>query len=203
MNNIINYLDFYSYKSLIADKNMSNKLVKTYQHIFGDPLLWGENYSQHEVQNKLRDELSGNASLRLCINSSNNSELLGFCWAQQLHLHGVENAIQSIQYYKALGRPDIRDTLKQILNDEPVIYLHDLGIAAPYRGLVPLQQLICPVLNSLSIRSQTQRLFFWSIKDSRIFRLAEYAGFKLAATVNGMQFFIGNINSKRIRTVCK
>jgi len=43
------------------------------------------------------------------------------------------------------------------------------------------------------MRSQIKRLFFWSIEESRIFRLAKYAGFELATTIDGMQFFIGDI----------
>ena len=134
-NNKYNFLDFDSYESLANDKSISQKLVKTYQNIFGDP-LWGESYSQYEVEDKLREELSGNANLRLCMNDA--KELLGFCWAQQLYQNGVQAAIQSIQYYKALGSPDIGSTLARILNDEPVIYLHDLGVTASYRGQVPL-----------------------------------------------------------------
>ena len=196
-NSKINFQDFHDYDSLIADPETSKNLVTSYQDIFGDPQLWGETYSQQDIENKLRDELSGNAGLRLCTTTepkSNKNKLLGFCWAQQLELNGVKKAIESIQYYKAIGSPKIQETLKQILNDKPVLYMHDLGITKSYRGRVSLQKLICPALNSLAQRSQTNRLLFWSIKESRIFRLAEFAGFKLVATVEGMQFFIGDID---------
>ncbi len=202
-NKNINYLDFHNYDALTADKSISDKLVESYQNIFGDPKLWGESYSDQDINDKLQDELSGKASLRLCINGEGNREVLGFCWAQLLNLDGVKSAIESIQFYKTLGSPKIRETLKSILKDESVLYLHDLGIAKQCRGKVSLQNLICPVLNSLAKKSNTQRLFFWSIKDSRIFNLAKYTGFKLAATVDGMQFFIGDINTTRVRAVCK
>jgi len=202
----LNTLDFHSYDSLIANKNISDQLVNTYQAIFSDPLLWEENYSQQEVLTKLRHELSGNSGLRLYANPNkykkSQSEVVGFCWAQQLDVYGVQHAIESIQYYQTIGSPKIDETLKQILNDQPVLYIHDLGITQAFRGQIPLHQLICPVINSLAQRSQTQRLFFWSIKESRIYKLAEYAGFKLVATVDGMQFFIGNIDNKRVRSAC-
>lgn len=196
-NNKINFQDFHSYNSLFADNKTGNDLVQTYQDIFGDPKLWGESYSQQEVEDKLRDELSGKAGLRLCTTATSDdasNKLLGFCWAQQLNLKGVKKAIESIQYYKSLGSPKIQETLKRILDDKPVLYMHDLGITKSHRGQVSLQKLICPALSSLAQRSETNRLLFWSIKESRIFRLAEFAGFKLAATVDGMQFFIGDID---------
>lgn len=194
------FKDFHSYDSLLAEGDMNEQLIKTYQNIFGDPDLWGETYSQGEVEEKLKDELSGNSGLRLCIDSSNNehenpstNSLLGFCWAQQLGLQGVMSAIESIQFYKELGSPQILDTLKRVLDDKPVLYVHDLGIPKNHRGQVPLQKLICPVLNSLAKRSETSRLLFWSIKESRIYKLAQYAGFKQVADIAGMQFFIGNV----------
>ena len=208
----LTYTDFHSYDSLLADGNMSGQLIKSYQDIFGDPELWGETYSQAEVEDKLKDELSGNAVLRLCLDNNptnnsfqNNNEaenqtangILGFCWAQQLGLAGVRSAIESIQFYQALGSPKILETLKRILDDKPVLYVHDLGISKQYRGQVPLQKLICPVLNSLSERAETSRLFFWSIKESRIYKLAQYAGFKQVANIAGMQFFIGDVKPCR------
>ena len=194
------FKDFNSYESLIAEGNMSDQLIKTYQNIFGDPDLWGESYSQGEVEEKLKDELSGKAGLRLCLDENENTEangLLGFCWAQQLGLQGVKSAIESIQFYQDLGSPKILETLKRILDDKPVLYVHDLGIPKDHRGQVPLHKLICPVLNSLAERSQTSRLFFWSIKESRIYKLAQYAGFKQVANIAGMQFFIGDVKPCR------
>ncbi|MEB8432953.1 hypothetical protein OO007_12010 [Cocleimonas sp. KMM 6892] len=208
MNNKMTFKDFHNFDALMAEGNMSEQLIKTYQNIFGDPDLWGESYSQSEVEEKLKDELSGNAGLRLCINdndidkgvenvadSANQTvnDLLGFCWAQQLGLQGVKSAIESIQFYQDLGCPKILEPLKRILDDKPVLYVHDLGISKDYRGQVPLHKLICPVLNSLAERSQTSRLFFWSIKESRIYKLAQYAGFKQVANIAGMQFFIGDV----------
>ena len=196
MTNKMTFKDFHSYDALMTEGNLSEQLIRTYQNIFGDPDLWGESYSQGEVADKLKDELAGNAGLRLCLDENENTEsndLLGFCWAQQLGLHGVKSAIESIQFYQDLGFSKILETLKRILDDKPVLYVHDLGIPKDYRGQVPLHKLICPVLNSLAERSKTSRLFFWSIKESRIYKLAQYAGFKQVADIAGMQFFIGDV----------
>ena len=206
------FKDFHNFDALMAEGNMSEQLIQTYQNIFGDPDLWGESYSQKEVEEKLKDELAGNAGLRLCVNDHGNendiyndihknnqttNDLLGFCWAQQLGLQGVKSAIESIQFYQDLGCPKILEPLKRILDDKPVLYVHDLGIPKDFRGQVPLHKLICPVLNSLAERSQTSRLFFWSIKESRIYKLAQYAGFKQVANIAGMQFFIGDVKPCR------
>ena len=200
MTNNMTFKDFHNYDSLIAEGNISEQLIKTYQNIFGDPDLWGESYSQGEVEDKLKDELAGNAGLRLCLDENENigsNDLLGFCWAQQLGLQGVKSSIESIQFYQDLGCPKILEPLKRILDDKPVLYVHDLGIPKDYRGQVPLHKLICPVLNSLAERSQTSRMFFWSIKESRIYKLAQYAGFKQVANIAGMQFFIGDVKPCR------
>lgn len=198
-NNLI-FKDFHSYESLNKDVDMSLQLVKSYQSIFGDPELWGENYSQEAVEDKLKDELSGKAGLRLCLNNQSaliekpmEPEILGFCWAQQLALKGVIEAIESIQFYKELGSPKILEPLKRILDEKSVLYVHDLGIPKDYRGQIPLHTLIYPVIHSLAERSQNNRLFFWSIKESRIYKLAQYVGFTQIADIAGMQFFIGNV----------
>lgn len=204
MNNQNYHFDnFNNYQELMADNNTSRNLIASYQDVFGDPKLWDESYTENEIQKKLQNELSGKANLRLCRNTTQDNTIMGFCWAQQLGLSGIKSAIESIQFYKDVGSPEIDETLKKTLGDEPALYLHDLGISAPFRGKVSLQQLICPVLNSLAERSNTNRLFFWSIKESRIFKLAQFAGFKLVDTVGEIQFFIGDINSKRVQALCQ
>jgi len=185
-----NYIDFNSFDSLSSNKFVMNNLIQTYQNIFSDPNLWDEHYTKQEVMENLEEDLFGDSTIRLCVN---NDEVLGFCWAQHLSYYEVEKTINSIKFYQELGNPDIHHTLHSIIGDEPVIYLHDLGIANNYRGQLALTQLICPVLTSLAERTNTSRVFFWSIENTRVFKLAERAGFELAATENGMQFFIGNI----------
>lgn len=83
--------------------------------------------------------------------------------------------------------------LEQLIGDEPVIYLHDLGIVNRYRGQIPLSKIICPVLAELKQRSKVPRIFFWSIEDTRIYRLAMRASCQLVANVGRMQFFIGRL----------
>ncbi len=187
------YLDFYSFQSLLANKERMTRLVSEYQNIFGDPELWNESYTKQEVLHSLRDQLAGKAGIRLCVENDVPSKLIGFCWAQLLSAHEIEKSIQAVQYYQTLGDPDIRRVLRSIVGTEAVIYLHDLGVSAEHRGQVSLQQLIYPLLASLAQRTQTRRVFFWSIGGTRIYRLAERAGFQLAAEVFGMQFFIGNL----------
>jgi len=187
-----NYIDFHDFKSIAANEHVLDNLVHTYRSIFSDPELWDEQYTVHEVINNLEDDLSGDAAIRLCMN---NDEVLGFCWAQRLSYEHVEQTINSIRYYQELGRPDIRNILRKIIGDEPVIYLHELGVSIECRGQVALHNLICPVLISLSERTKTDRVFFWSIENTRVFKLAERAGFRLAATDNKMQFFIGELKT--------
>lgn len=65
-----------------------------------------------------------------------------------------------------------------------------------------MQQLISPLLESLAHSTQTNRVFFWSIGGIRVYRLAERAGFKLAAEVSGLQFFIGDLEVREDKS-CK
>ncbi len=201
MNNLQQrYIDFNSFEAIYSKPLTMNQLVQTYQNIFSDPALWDEQYTEQEVLDNLQDELSGAASIRLCVQ---NNEVLGFCWAQRLNYSNIAHTIKNIKYYQALGNPDIHKILYDIIGDEPIIYLHDLGIASHYRGQLALNQLICPVLMSLSERTNINKVFFWSIENTRVFKLAERAGFKLVATKSGMQFFIGELKTSKVQDICE
>ncbi len=186
------YQDFYNLESILTDKALTENLVSAYQNIFSEPGLWGENYTEYEVLDNLYHQLSGKAGIRLCIDQADNNKLIGFFWAQLLGYRDVEKNIKKIQYYQLLGSPNLKRTLKSIIGNEPIIYLHDLGVSNLHRGHVSLQKLIYPVLESLVQRTKIKRVLFWSISGTRVYRLAERADFKWVAEIEGMQFFIGD-----------
>ena len=137
----------------------------------------------------------GNAHLRIALLED---ELIGFCWAQQLNKSEISQAISKVKYVQSLNVNNIEEVLNCFIDDGTIIYLHDLGIVESFRGKISLYQLIYPVIQSLSIKSKTQRLFFWSIENTRINNLAKFSGFNLLTTIKGMQFFMGDINNSQI-----
>ena len=192
------YLQFHSYNCLSKNPKLTEMLVHAYQDVFGDPKLWNEHYSSEQVLASLQSGLTGKAGIRLCLAEQ---KLMAFCWAQQLHINAIEEAVLSIDYVRQHGGADPGDMLRKVIGDKAVIYLHDLGISQQHRGKVSLSELICPLLSELAGRCQNNRLFFWSIADSRVFRLAERAGFDMVADINGLQFFYGDLNNRKLQNL--
>jgi hypothetical protein len=89
-----------NFDDLAADGAMMDALIEQYQLVFGESEVWGETYSRDDVLAKLRDELAGEASLRVCHDRSGKA--LGFCWAQLLGAASVMRAVD------AGGSPSIR-----------------------------------------------------------------------------------------------
>lgn len=186
-------MSFTHYHQLTEDSLHAKKLITAYQKTFSDPDVWAENYSVEEVDNKLKNELSGEAFLRFIMEEDSN-QVAAFCWAQLLNADEILTSIRSIQYYQTLGEPDLSQPLFDTLGNEPVLYIHDLAIMQEYRGQINLRKLIVPVLQDIAIRTGINKVFFWSVEGTRISSLATRAGIDLATTSKGIQFFIGQLN---------
>lgn len=196
-------LDFTCYQQLRANPIIANRLIASYQKTFSDPEVWAEDYSYEDVDQKLKNELTGHAFLRIIVDGNKQNQVVAFCWAQLLNAEGIMSSITSIQYYQTLGKPELKAPLDGIIGGEPVLYLHDLAIAAEYRGKVNLRQLILPVLEGITVHTGVNELFFWSVDGTRVSSLANRAGIDLVTTLNGIQFFYGNVwnnNSMRVNS---
>ncbi len=187
-------LDFKSYQQLRARSIHANQLIASYQKTFSEPDVWAEDYSYEEVDQKLKNELAGDAYLRIVIDEKKQNQVAAFCWAQLLNADEILTSIRSIQYYQTLGEPDLSKPLHDIIGDDSILYLHDLAITQEYRGKVNLRKLILPVLQDIATRTGISTLFFWSVEGTRISSLANRAGIDLVATSNGIQFFKGSIS---------
>ena len=186
-------MDFTNYQQLTADHFYAKQLIASYQKTFSDPDVWAENYSVKDVDNKLKNELAGDAYLRMVMEEKQN-QIAAFCWAQLLNANEILTSIRSIQFYQTLGEPDLSQPLLDIIGDESVLYIHDLAIMQEYRGQINLRKLILPVLQNIAICTGINKVFFWSIEGTRISSLANRAGIDLATTSNGIQFFCGSLN---------
>lgn len=186
----IHFMDFSSFEELTQHPKILVNLLTNYCNIFGEPDVWNEQYSAEEILEKLENELSGHATMRLCINTITN-EVIGFCWAQLLNGNQIVAAIKSIHFYQKYRTPKIDESLQTLIGNKSSIYVHDLGINKSYRGKIPLEQLICPVIEHLSNQAQTRNLVFWSVSDTCIAWLAKKVGIDVALTLGKMQFFEG------------
>lgn len=191
------YYDFQDFAALAAQPQLLHGLVSSYQAIFGDPDGWAEHYSVEDVLAKLTKELSGHAALRVCADAA--GDVIGFCWAQALNVDDIVDAISSIDYYQSIGAPEVDHRLRQLFANGRVIYLHDLGIARAYRGRIPLSQLIYPVLDNVAEHSALNTVFFWSIAETNVSRLAKRAQFHPVLTVDAMCFYAGDLHASRTR----
>lgn len=185
------YAAFQGHAALIADPVLTNKLISSYQTIFGDPDGWAEHYTDEDVLEKLKNELTGQARLRMCMDAA--GDVAGFCWAQALCVNEIAGAINRIKYYQSIGAPDVISNLRRQLGDRQVIYLHELGIDSRYRGRIPLTQLIYPVLYGLAKRTGVETVLFWSVGDTKISRLAKRAMFERTLVLGDMHFYCGNL----------
>jgi hypothetical protein len=188
------YSDFSSFNELKKDAIATNNLIALYRSIFAEPDGWAENYSYREVYNNLADELSENAYLRLCVDSDNDDEVIGFCWAQLLLLEDICQAITTVQHYNMIGSPDVFTPMSRLIGNEPLIYVHDLGIKRPLRGKLPLNKMIYPVLQGVARQTGVDKVFFWTIANTNVSKLAKRAGFELLMIHTGMQFYVGTID---------
>jgi len=189
----LSFATYASFADLADDPAMMDALIEQYQLVFEESEVWGEAYSRDDVLAKLRDELAGEASLRICHDRSGN--VLGFCWAQLLGAAEVMRAVDSIKFYRSIALPDLRDRIEALLAGTRVLYVHDLGIASSARGRIPLTQLIYPVLADLAGRTGNGRVLFWSMPDTLVSVLARRGRFAECPMPNGMSFHLGEFRA--------
>jgi len=194
------FLDFHTYEALLKEEQTMSSFIQTYKEVFNDPELWAETYTTTEIQLRLKAELSGLASLRLCIDK--DGTVIAFAWVQELSVDEVLHSIESIDYYREIGRPNVRVILENKIAHGRIMYLHDLGVKKDKRGEVSLRKLLCPMIQTLGTKTDTKEVLFWTIEKTKISILARYIGFKKMATVEGMQFFVGNLETSKVGMIC-
>jgi len=194
------YKKFSSYQTLVEEKDVVESLVDCYKRVFEDSEVWAENYTTEEVHYRLKNELAGEALLRLCLNEED--EVIAFAWVQCLDKTDIMNSIESIDYYQEIGSPNISKILDEHVGEEEILYLHDLGVKKEFRGEVSLRKLLCPLVSELSKQSGHHKLFFWTIEKTKISILAKYIGFKKVAKLQDIQFFMGDINANKMQRIC-
>ena len=189
----LSFAAYASFDDLAADGAMLDALIEQYQRVFGESEVWGETYAREDVLARLRDELAGEASLRICHDRSGH--VLGFCWAQLLDAAAVMRAVDTIKFYQSMALPDLPDRIDALLSGTRVLYVHDLGIARSARSRVPLTQLIYPVLADIARRTGHGRVLFWTMPETRVSTLARRARFVECPMPNGMRFHLGEFRA--------
>jgi len=197
INTNLKFVDYSSFEELSGDQEILEGLINGYRNIFSEPDVWNEQYSHKEIHDKLRYELNGYAALRICINNDSQS-VVGFCWAQLLKANEISKSMQSVHYYKAYDSSETEQALHNIIGEDSFIYVHDLGVSESYRGTVQLEKLICPVIENVSQRANTQNIFFWSVKETSVAWLAGKMDIKVALTVGKIQIFKGQYHSSKL-----
>jgi hypothetical protein len=182
--------DFHSYAELLGDVDLAKRLVVAYQEIFGDSEVWAETYTDAEVWRKLKAELAGRASLRVCVDARTGA-VVAFFWAQLCSAESIVRALGTIKYSQSLATPALVPTLEDAIGEREVIYVHDLGIRKAWRGRIWLTHLIGPVLWEVCARSGNGRVLFWSVPGTQVAAFARRAGFEEVLVTNGMHFHLG------------
>ena len=189
----LQYRDFQSFEELMREPLLAKSLVRAYQVTFGGSDVWAETYTDPEVWKKLRDELAGRASLRVCVDPA-TGEVVAFFWAQLCRAEDIVRAISTIKYSEALATPALLRQVRDAIGDREVIYVHDLGILEGYRGRVWLTYLIGPPLWEIAARSGNGRVLFWSVPGTQVAAFARRAGFDEVLVTNGMHFHLGGFS---------
>jgi hypothetical protein len=192
----LHYRDFHSYAELLRDPVLAKRVVRAYQSTFAASEVWGEVYTDAQVWQKLKQELSGRASLRVCIDPS-NAEVVAFFWAQLCKPGDILRAIGTIKYSESLATPALLDQLRKAIGEREVIYVHDLGIVEGYRGRIWLTHLIGPALYEVAARSGNGRVLFWSVPGTHVAAFARRAGFDEVLVSDGMHFHLGEFEVGR------
>lgn len=186
----LQYRDFHSYQELLRDPDLAKRLVRAYQLTFGGSKVWAETYTDAEVWQKLSDQLSGRASLRVFVDPADGT-VVAFFWAQLCKVDDILRAIGTIKYSEALATPALRESLREAIGDREVIYVHDLGILEDYRGRIWLTHLIGPPLWEVAARSGNGQVLFWSVPGTQVAAFARRAGFDEVLVTQGMHFHLG------------
>ncbi len=167
-------------------------LIECYQNVFSEPDIWDEFYSVGEIINKLKHELSGDCSMRVCIDTDNNC-VVGFCWAQSLSRNQSFRCIEQVKYVEGNKLNEVAQQLETIMGQESAVYLQDLGIDRNYRQSIPLESLILPPIKSTALQSDDNKLLFWSVAQTCIAHLSEKVGIKPFFHQDNMLFFCGDL----------
>src|SRR5215510_14927704 len=109
----LNFATYASFDDLAADGAMMDALIEQYQLVFGESDVWSETYTLDDVLAKLRAELAGEASLRICHDRCGH--VLGFCWAQLLGAAEVMRAVETIKFYRAIALLDLPGRIEGLL----------------------------------------------------------------------------------------
>lgn len=189
----LQYRDFDCYQELTREPVILESLVLAYQATFGGSEVWAETYSDAEVLQKLKDELAGRASLRVCVDPA-NGKVVAFFWAQLCSAKDVLRAIATIKYSESLATPDLLANLQIAIGKREVIYVHDFGILEEYRGRIWLTHLIGPPLWEVAGRSGNGRVLFWSVPGTQVAAFARRAGFREVLVTSGMHFHLGEFS---------
>lgn len=192
----LQYRDFHSYSALLKDPVFAKKLVRAYQATFASSEVWGEIYTDAEVWRKLKTELSGKASLRVCVDPA-SGEVIAFFWAQLCKPDDILHAIGTIKYSESVATPALLAELREALGDGELIYVHDLGILEGYRGRIWMTHLIGPALYEIAARTGNGRVLFWSVPGTQVSAFARRAGFREILVTNGMHFHLGEFSVAR------
>jgi hypothetical protein len=121
--------------------------------------------------------------------------VVGFCWAQLIAPDEVYDTVRNVQYVERISQNDIKNDLRALFGNAPVIYLQDLGIKRSYRGKVHVGALVSPALEDVSRQSGTRKIFFWSVAETCVNKLAGKANIPVVLTHDNMQFFVGDLPS--------
>ncbi|MBL8522118.1 MAG: hypothetical protein JNN20_00370 [Betaproteobacteria bacterium] len=190
----LSYRSFADFADIAAHDRECEQLVLSYQKVFGESGVWAEEYSRQDVLEKLKVQLAGSASLRICTGTRSGlapDAHPGFCWMQALDVAEITASIATIKYYETLGSPDVSAQLRSIIADRKVIYVHELGILNPYRGKVRLTQMLYPTLRAVAESSGLRQVLFWSVPNTFVSSLAKRGRFIKALETNGMEFHLG------------
>lgn len=190
------YRDFHSYPELLRDPVFAKRLVHAYQATFAASDVWGEVYTDAQVWQKLRLELAGRASLRVCVDAADGA-VVAFFWAQLCGADDILRAIGTIKYSESFATPALLDDLRETIGKREVIYVHDLGIVEKYRGRVWLTHLVGPALYEVAARSGNGRVLFWSVPGTQVGAIARRAGFDEVLVTHGMHFHLGEFSVQR------
>ena len=188
----ISFRDFHSFKHLQKNRDIMYSLIECYQNVFSEPEIWDEFYSVGEIIAKLKYELAGDCSMRVCIDTDHN-RVVGFCWAQSLSKEEIFQCMEEVKYVEGAVPGEVEHHLETILGRDSAVYLQDLGIDKHYRQSIPLEALILPPIKSTALQSNNHKLLFWSVAETCIAHLSEKVGIKPFFQQGNMLFFCGEL----------
>ena len=184
------FRDFHGYHELMREPLLAKSLVRAYQDTFAGSGVWSESYTDAEVRRKLREQLAGRASLRVCVDAE-NGQVVAFFWAQLCTAEDIVGSIGTIKYAQDLATPALPAQVRHAIGGRDVIFVHDFGILEAYRGHIWLTHLIGPPLWEVAARSGNGRVLFWTVPATQVEALGRRAGFSEVLVSNGMHFHLG------------